>query len=188
MSKEAKISISIFEGKIEFSGSEEFVKDQIQQFKPVIDEILKQRKAIKKSGNSNNSGSPQSIAATFNNPPANPSVPEDLSEVFVIDDEKLRIVKNIPGESIPKKTLNTAILCAFAYKELLGQDTVSIEEVRKVCINHSNYDKKNFSAHVKKGDPKYFLDKGSSKSRTIKLIRAGVKKAQELISEMNNGE
>ena len=41
MSSEAKVSISMLEGKIEFSGSEGFVKEQLSLFKSIIETTLK---------------------------------------------------------------------------------------------------------------------------------------------------
>lgn len=176
--KEAKISISIIEGKFEISGSEEFVNKQIENFKDVI------TKTLEKPTQQVNSKMTSEIPIKekeIESPQKQAIVQDDsFSHIYVVDDEKVRIICDIPGKTAAEKTLNTALIYAFA-KHNLGIEEADVGEIKIVCQNHGFLDKVNYSTHIKKGDPKLFLDKGSGKLRTIKLVRPGIKKAKEII-------
>ena len=176
--EEAKISISINEGKFEISGSENFVNKQIENFKSIIEKSLENPTIQNPTDTIKHveivSQSPISTNSTSN------KLDDKYSDIFVIDGEDVKIICDIPGNNSAEKTLNAALIYALAKKES-GTEEVNVGEIKHICQNHGFLDKKNFSTHIKKGDPKLYLDKGNGNSRVIKLVRPGEKKAQELI-------
>ncbi|MFY0715286.1 hypothetical protein J1D01_16610 [Seonamhaeicola sp. NFXS20] len=176
--KEAKISISIIEGKFEISGSEEFVNKQIENFKEVITKTLE--KPTNVVGSKMESQFPVKEKQIQQAEKQSKVQDDSYSHIYVVDDEKIRIICDIPGKTAAEKTLNTALIYAFA-KNNLGIEEANVGEIKTVCQNHGFLDKVNYSTHIKKGDPKLYLDKGSGKERAIKLVRPGIKKAKEII-------
>ena len=173
----AKIIISVSEGKFEISGSEKFVSTQIENFKDlIIKSVNRLQTAPKaKSEDQQHSDIPESSSS---------SSPDILDpDIFVEDEELIKIICDLPGKGKAEQTLNAALLYAQA-RTLQGQETANVEEIRTICSDHGCLDKTNFSSHVKKRDPQYFIDKGSGKSRTIKLNRPGQKKAKVLIESI----
>lgn len=180
---EAKISISIKEGKFEISGSEDFVNKQIENFEDLITETVENVEPKQPTGSpnldSNSNGSSNSTTT-------NTSTLEEYPYVYVEDGDSIKIVCDLPGNSKSEKTFNAAILYAYALK-LKGQDEAPVEDIRDIARNHGCYDGSNFSGYINSGDPQYYLDKdeGTRKSRVIKLNRPGIKEAEKLIQQIN---
>lgn len=182
----SEVSISISEGKFEIKGSEEFVSKQIENLKDIIEKSLNE---------SNQSSKKIKVAekneATLN--PTNSSISESDSsssefeekyaDIYAIDGDDVIIVADVPGSSSSAQTLNVAILYTYAQMKL-GIDETKVDEIRKICESHGFLDVANFSSHIKRGDPKLYIDKGKGKERAIKLTRPGIKKAEEIISTM----
>lgn len=179
--KEAKIRICLSEGKFEISGSEDFVSKQIDNLKELIIESAQKKNSQSKSVNKHIEVVNQAPITTDEEN----SITKDgkYSDIFVVDEEKIRIITDIPGNTASKQTLHAALIYAFAKKEN-GIDEANVDEIRSVCQNHAFLDLKNFSSHIKSGDPKLYLDKGSGKDRVIKLTRPGERKATELIDSI----
>lgn len=184
---QAKITISLNEGKFEISGSELFVTQQIENFKSVIERTLtdfdNQEKQVK-SKLPDNGNSP----ATKDKPADENESSKDISEthpdIYAIDNEKINIICDIPGSTDSKKTLNAALLLAYGEKTQGISETV-VEDVRNICKIHACLDTTNFSTHIKAGNPKLYIDKGSGKAtRTITITRPGEKAAKELIKSI----
>lgn len=181
-STESRISISVKEGKFEISGSEEFVSTQIENFKELITETIKNAsRKVESIKHPNSQEIPEKhIESTENNDSSSIS---QYPDIFVEDDDSLRLVCDIPGSSDSKRTFHAALLYVYGMK-LLGRDEAIVEEIREICKNHGCYDSANFSSHIKYGDPRYYLDKGSGKTRTLKLNRPGEKEAEKLIQQI----
>ncbi|MBU3011128.1 hypothetical protein KO506_06920 [Polaribacter vadi] len=185
---QAKITISLNEGKFEISGSELFVTQQIENFKSVIERTLtdfdNKEKQVK--ANSSNNGN----SSTKTEKPADENVSaDDISEihpdVYAIDNEKINIICDIPGSTDSKKTLNASLLYAYGQKSQ-GINETHVEDIRNICKIHACLDSANFSSHIKTGNPKLYIDKGSGKSRTITITRPGEKAAKELIKSIES--
>nr|WP_321411908.1 hypothetical protein [uncultured Allomuricauda sp.] len=176
MEEKAKIVISLSEGKFEISGSEKFVNAQIENFKELITKSVNQPKPVPQKPPTKT----ESVNTTQDTSATSKSNSDLDDSIYVEDDELIRIICDIPGKTKAEQTLNAALLYANARK-IQGQETANVEEIKKVCANHGCLDKKNFSTHIKKGDPQLYIDKGNGGARSIKLNRPGVKKAEEII-------
>ncbi len=177
---QAKIVISVTEGRVEISGSESFVTSQIKNFKELIEKSITQIES-KATPHVKVADKPKATKTDDTK-----GIDEYL-DVFSIDGEDINIIVDIPGSNKAEQTLNVALLYSYA-RTLQGQDSAVVDSIRKVCVSHGCFDAPNFSTHIKKGNPKYFVDKGTGKSRSIKLNRPGEKKAKELIdSILQNG-
>ena len=176
MEEKAKIIISVSEGKFEISGSEKFVSTQIENFKELITKSVNQPKIVQPKA----TAIPE-MEIEPASPPSSIQSNTNLDDsIYVEDEDLIRIICDIPGKTNAEKTLDVALLYANARK-IQGQENTIVEEIKTVCSNHACLDKKNFSTHIKKGDPKLYIDKGSGGARSIKLNRPGIKKAEEII-------
>lgn len=176
MEEKAKIIISVSEGKFEISGSEKFVSTQIENFKELITNSVNQPKKVQPKA----TAMPE-LENKSTKQPSSIQTNTGLDEsIYVEDEDQIRIICDIPGKTKAEQTLNVALLYANARK-IQGQESAVVEEIKTVCSNHACLDKKNFSTHIKKGDPKLYIDKGNGGSRSIKLNRPGIKKAEEII-------
>ena len=173
----AKIIISVTEGKFEISGSEEFVTKQIENFKDLITKsvgsIPTPNKTVQQPIQTNNSERTETNNGGTNGLDKYP-------DIYALDGEDIKVICDIPGSNVAKQAYCAALLLAFGKKQL-GHDEVLVEEIKEICKSHGCYDGTNFSTHMKKGNPKQYIDKGSGKTRSLRLNRPGEKEAEEFI-------
>jgi hypothetical protein len=177
MEKEASFSISIQEGKVEISGSEAFVREQIENFKELILETTKRLQTAQQQippppPPPGGGVGPRIVLGTNQYP-----------NVIAIHDDQIKILKPIPGKKKAEKTVNAALLYLVG-KGIKGEETALFEEIRMVCKDHACLDAANFAATLK-GAKEYLIVGGSGKKQTAKLSHPGCTKAQELASELN---
>ncbi len=185
---EAKINISIKDGEIEITGSEEFVNKQIENFRDLIINIVENANNQIRTKNPEPQSQPsvsQAVSGTNSQEDSENPI-EQYPYVYVEDEDELKLVCDLPGNSTAKKNFNAALLYTYG-KKLMGEDEVGYECVMQICRNHGCVDS-NFSANIKSGDPKFYLDKGDGKERTIKLNRPGIKEAKKLINKIMENE
>lgn len=184
---QAKITISLTEGKFEISGSELFVTQQIENFKSLIEQTLTEVE---------NNTTPSTKSSTKNESPKSSEIPKSKSEgsiadlhptIYAIDNEQINIICDIPGSTDSKKALNVALLFSYGQKSQ-GIGESSVEDIRAICKMHGCFDQTNFSSHIKNGNPKLYLDKGSGKSRTITITRPGENQVKDLIKSIESNE
>lgn len=176
MEKEAQISISIRDGKIEVSGSETFVREQIEAFKEIIlktlstvppEPVLPQPPIV---------GGPTPVA-----PIGGPT--SEYQNVLAFDGDQVKILKAIPGKNKAEKTVNAALIYLHG-KSLKGEESATFKEIRKVCEEHACLDPGNFSGTMKE-HKELFLVTGSGKSQVVKLTHPGKTQAVALVKELN---
>lgn len=178
MQEQAKVSVSLREGKIEISGSESFVKEQLDRFKDLIDGKLSALPAAPLSFTAP-ATSPDGVEI----PPSTPTQDNTYPNVIAIEEDEIKILKAIPGNNKAEKTVNVALLCLVG-AGIKGDMTVPFSLIRAVCKHHSCLDSSNFSSTMK-AEKGLFILSGSGKSQTAKLTHPGTTKAHELAAELN---
>lgn len=184
--KQSRILISISEGKIEIEGAQEFVEKQLEVFKKHIDASLTK---ISTTG-----------VVTPPPPPQTPGKKPAASEAQVInaaglanysnlfaktDDDKIQILKTVPGNGTREKMANVSILAALAYK-LMGVDSVSYETGRDLCHAQSCLDPGNFAKAIKKNAKLYLVSSGKASSQSFSLSVPGQAHATAMATALNN--
>ena len=94
MGNEASFSISVQDGRVEVSGSEDFVREQINEFKDVIKETVK---ALGQPAPSAPPPTPQQP-----NVPANPSAEigsNPYPHVLALEEDGVKVLKTLPGSN-----------------------------------------------------------------------------------------
>lgn len=179
MEEKASFSISVKDGCVEVSGSEEFVRDQIREFRDVIQQAVKVLGKIE-------TVEPPSNPNPLNKVTPDPSESENnpYPNVIALEEDGVKILKTLPGSNKSTKTRNAALLVLLGRK-LMEIDSVPTEEIREVCKIHTCFDSSNFSAHLKAGK-EHFILSGRGASQSAKLSHPGEVKAKELASELNN--
>jgi len=180
---ETRLKISIKNGEFELSGSESFVSQQIENLRDIIHSALQSVHCANEKA--------QTVTASNEHPSA-PATSNKISptqnayiNVLHIEDDKVSVIKAMPGSSNAKKTVNAALIYLWG-KKSMGVDTVPFKEIRNLCSTLGCLDSANFSSHM--SSAKQFIiitgGKGSS-SKTCKLTVPGVNEAERLLSELN---
>jgi len=176
---QAKVQISLRDGILELQGSEKFVSAQLAILQPLIDSAFK------------NPPAPQQFTVSSANQTTSQSSPTGdnasglsaYENIFAEADGKIQILKTLPGGKKANKTVNGALLLAFA-NTLIGNSTTPYGDVRDLCSSHACLDSGNFSKTMK-GQKELFIISGSGSSQTIKLTVPGKKRAEELAKQLN---
>lgn len=180
MSNEAKIHLSLNSGTFEISGSEEFVSQQIENFKDLILDSIKNRQSSQTSLEKPNTehkaleaeATPRETTKSYN-------------RVLHIEDKDIRIIKKIPGTNNASKTVNTALVYLWG-SHSAGVTEVPLQEIRARCQEQSCLDASNFSSHINGAKELIIVTgkKGSS-AKTCKLTIPGSEKAEEILENLN---
>lgn len=179
---------------IEITGSEEFVSKQVEFFKDsinarLINQISKvPEKAVDKSRilylNPAQQPTGEIIEYVAKNEAEDGKPRLDYDNVFVITNNEVTIIADVPGDNTSQRMINLIVLYLFA-KLKLGTEEVSFRELREVCEKYGEIDKTNFSRIIQ-NNKRLFLITGDGKSLAAKLIRPGIKVAEKLIMDLNS--
>jgi hypothetical protein len=182
MSEQARIAVSIRGNTFEISGPEGFVTAQVAAFREAITSSLK-----------------EAADSTPENPRADTQPPPRAAyhkaagkppylNVLHISEEKVQILKSVAGTTKSKKAVDTSLVYLWA-KRASGIDSVPFSELRDVCQQHGCLDPTNFARILKKAK-EWIVVEGERKSpaQTCKLTIPGVKRAEEILKELNGEE
>ncbi len=177
MDEQARVNVSLREGKIEISGSEAFVKEQLDRFQEVIDGKLS---SLPAAAPPMDAMPPQqkAVQGAQASADANP-----YPNVIALEDDGVKILKSIPGSKKADKMVNAALLYLVGLG-LKGETSASCADIRELCKHHSCLDSPNF-AKAMKGAKQYLILSGTGKNQTAKLTHPGQTKANELAAELN---
>jgi hypothetical protein len=200
MKRENSISPSVFkvsrEG-IEISGDEQFVRDQINQFKsniehyllevskvpfqaiPLLTDSMSKNNLRGKLESSGKNTDPEDIEFVDVAGPTN----IDYDNVLVIQNGKVQIITDVPGDTIVKRMINIILIYMWGKLQINDQE-IQFTELREICEKHGDLDKSNFAKHMS-AHKKYFIITGTGKYQQATLIRPGIKEAVKLIIELN---
>ena len=104
--------------------------------------------------------------------------------VFVVQNDKIQIAREVPGSNNAEKTINTAMLYILG-NELNGITApVQFKAIRAVCKSHACLDDANFASTMK-DEKDFFICDGAGKGQTAALTLPGRKKAQALATQLN---
>lgn len=179
---EARVYYSASEGKLELQGSEKFVAEQFSKFAEVILKSLESTKSIQVSVSNPNSSTSASIPIKNSNGEEGAFI--EFENLYVLADDKIQILKDLPGANKSEKTVNAGLLACHA-KFLLGVTPISTKIIRDICTIHACLDSSNF-AQTLKAQKEYFILTGSSSNKMIALSKPGLKKAEEIARSLNS--
>ena len=188
----AKIKFSLRSKEFEISGGQQFVTDQIENFKSIIqgslEKLIVQENldAKKKTAVYLPSASEEIEVIDYIEEKPQTNTPETQAHenVLVIDGDVVKVIADVPGNATSKKMINVILLYMWG-KMQLGINEVTFKELRDMCVNYGEVDKPNFSKLLNK-QKKYLLISGSGQSQSAKLIRPGIIAAENLIKQLNN--
>lgn len=186
----ARIFVSIWEGKVEIEGSEEFVASHLAPLQGVINEMSQ---AAEESAARCQA---PAIAATSPAPAlADDPLPELIQpeaghtrssalrryeNLFNLrPDGEIALLKELPGNNMAHKTVGAALLIGYA-NLLMGSEHTPLEAIRKVCKEKSCHDSNNFSATLRR-EKDWFQHSGRS---YITLSETGKQMAQSLAEQL----
>jgi hypothetical protein len=176
--KQARVLVSVSDGRMEFEGSEEFVERQIAAFGDLIKESLRGAPAnTKKFGAQNKTTDAKEAGA----PVAGLAGYEHL---FAKNAQgKIQILKDLPGSGKAKKMVNAALLLTLA-NTLDGKAATTFKEIRDVCEVHGALDTSNFSTTLKE-EIANFVFEGSGGAQALSFTVPGRKVADALAATLN---
>jgi len=138
-----RAKFSLADGRIKIEGSEKFVAEQLEKLEPLLTKMFEQRPQLLSAPRLSDTFTPVSSPITSGEQATSGGLTEYLN-VFALSDEKVQILKSLPGKSKAEKTVNAALLLAFA-NELNGHKSTSMDEVRRTCSSHACLDSPNFT-------------------------------------------
>lgn len=179
-----RFALSIPNGQFEVTGSEEFVDKQVERFESLIRTLLD-----RSQGEGSADGSRGNGAIDGNPVPPNgrggdaASALTSLENVFALADDKIQILKDLPGSGKAQKTVNAALLTTYA-NTLRGADEVSFDTIREMCEAHGCLDSGNFAKTIS-SEKELFIVGGSERKKTARLTVPGRRKAEQLARDLN---
>lgn len=173
----ARVKFSFSEGLLEVEGSEGFVAAQLQKLEPILEKYLSQPAPSNQKVNGRE-------PAAKNAQGDSGGRLTDYENLFALADGKIQILKDIPGSSKANKTVNVALLLAFA-NQLQNIATVGYSTIRDVCGVHACLDSTNFSK-ILKDQKELFIISGPSGNQILALTVPGKRKASELANTLKS--
>ncbi|MBU2914853.1 hypothetical protein [Reichenbachiella agariperforans] len=175
----ASIKISIKEGEFEIKGSELFVTQQIENFRELIIDGLKNQDFEQEP----------LLLAENNNTTTNStdlSVPKVnlFPNAIHIEDGHVALLKNVQGKSNQSKTTNVAVILTYANK-LAGISETLISDINEECKRQACLDSANFSSHLKKAKSYLLITGSGRKDKVCKLTMPGEEMAKTLLAQLN---
>jgi hypothetical protein len=190
---DARFHIELNTGTFDVSGSEEFVREQMQQHGEVIQALLdKLRQSPAGTLRPPTAQTPETEALGDTRPAASEGnsaigTGSDASEVypnvFSISEGEIRIISDLPGKGNAEQSVNVALLYLLA-KESLGAKRATFKEIQEVCKTHACLDTPNF-AKVIRAAKKELNVYGSRGSMEAELTHPGRRVAQTLAQQLN---
>lgn len=187
MTESARITLSANEGKLEIVGSEEFVAKNIERFAPVITQMLSAPKASARGSTNGAAGGGAAGGAATNGNGAGAGDGDWQSKyenVFALNENKIQVLVDLPGNSTAEKTVSAALLLALG-NTLRGQEDTAYEEIRDVCKAHGAFDSPHFSETIK-AEKDAFIIAGAARSpnKTLRLTVPGRRRAEALADSL----
>jgi hypothetical protein len=178
MESKINASVSVRDGAVEVSGSEEFVAAQLEKLQPWLNKILNEA-----------TGMPMKTPAGKQRAASIPVAPDvvaannQFENVLAIEDDRVSVLQ-IPNSS---KKSEQAVATALIYlwgKGQVGMLDVPFSEIRQVCRQHGCLDESNFSSHLKAAKTDLIIS-GGGKSQTARLTIPGQRRALAMIEQLN---
>ena len=159
-------------------GEVEFVKDFIDEWK----HLLQATSEASKPKSTQEDPPSKHVAAS---PKGGQSPDEAYENVFALHNEKLKVIADLPSSSKAEATRVASQALLFG-EYLRGNESVSAESIKAVCLDHGCYDSKNFASHLKSLKSKVVMDPKPGGDYSVKLTAPGRKAAQELVRQLND--
>ena len=177
-----KFNISA-DGSLSLEGSEEFVREKMDEFSSHIKNLQAIEEPDAPPQKSTHESSPPDQKPVQHNT-NNASLP-DTSSLFHIEDEKVHVLKTLPGNSKTQKVFSAIMLLGYGNLKLKNQEKTLYNEIKELCIDNGCHDETNFSkSFAKKATNGLFLVDGKGADKTIKLTKPGVQKSEELVNSI----
>jgi len=106
MDQEARIEVSLTEGRFEVVGSENFVKEQTETLKNYVVENMKRIPLQQKHADPTEPSEIESLDTAEDGQ-------SDLEYIFEEDEGAIRILADLPGNTNAEKTVNAALLYLY---------------------------------------------------------------------------
>jgi hypothetical protein len=180
---EAKFHVGIDNFIIEIVGSEEYVKGQVEVFRPILLSKMGEIPASNPEATRVDSA-PATIPASTRPTSATAQEPDNpYPNVMQWDSTQTRLLlTEVPGKTQVDKMKDLILLYLLA-KHLQHVDAVSNKELIALCNNHGCLAAGHFALAYK--DKKLFLVNGGTRSAQISLTMPGIAAAKDLAQSIN---
>jgi hypothetical protein len=172
--------ISLQDGRIELEGPENFVKSQLDLLQPIIERSFSKQTSA-------GGRAPHSPKSVDDSKPNDGAISlEAYENLFAIAEDKVQILKDIPGATKSEQMVNGALLLALAHK-LMGTEPTAYDDVRDLCKAHGCLDATNLAKRLN-AEKQAFIITGTGKSKALKLTVPGAKRAKAFADDLNGGD
>lgn len=178
---QGRFTLSIAGSQLEIVGSEQFIDKQIERFEPLIVGLL--------AGEEAQTPTPPDAVAPDTGGDSG-EVKGDLPKLalasyenlFALADDKIQILKDLPGSGKAQKAVSAALLTAYG-NTLRGAEDIAFDTIREMCEAHGCLDSGNF-AKTLSNEKELFIVTGDRK-KTLKLTVPGKRKAEQMARDLN---
>ncbi|MHB8107359.1 MAG: hypothetical protein ACYDH4_08020 [Candidatus Cryosericum sp.] len=180
---EARMSVVLGNCSLEVSGSEDFVREQVQWFS-----------TISSSRTDSKSDSTTEVRQTVKQIPdnANPlaqmnriSAHNPFPKVFHFGPDGIQLLpRKVPGGKTKQNQMRSIALLYLLGKNIQGADNTESSEIRSSCETYRCLDSDNFSKVL--ADPSRFVVSKRGGLKIVSLTNPGLEEAEKLATELNN--
>ena len=184
----AHFRISLESGTFEVSGSEKFVQEQMDKFAEAVDDIIDKLRSHRLGSGSDNPGVASAKEAALPSKDQGGQADQEQNpypNVIVLDEDKVRVIAEIPGANAKEKTINAALICLIG-KGLLGANRATFKEIRDICKDQAFLDSSNFSQYLRTEKSLFTVHGKGGGNLEAQLTFPGRKSATELVEQLND--
>ncbi len=179
-----RVMLCLKEGRLEIEGDSSFVERQLDRF----DGLLKTM-ASAKTVTAPEAKIDSEAAVDQPGDDTSPSKSERATtlgkfvNLYAVANDKVQILKDIPGSNASEKMVNVGLLLAYA-SFLQSADSTTVKAISEACRSHGCLDATNLSKRLKE-QKDAFIFSGARKSQTVTLTVPGRKRAETLAQTLN---
>ena len=172
-----KIHLETAGAVVAAEGSADFVNGVVEQWSHLLDAASLPQHSASSLGQTEVGAQKVDDASSSQGPE------QQYENVFALHNEKLKVIADIPGNSKAEVTRVAAQTLLFG-EYLRGNETVTAENIKAVCLDHGSYDSSNFASHLKSLKSKVVMDAKPGGDYTVKLTAPGRKAAKEVVEAL----
>jgi len=180
---EARMSVVLGNCSLEVSGSEDFVREQVQWFSTISssrtdsksDPTTEVRQTVEQTPDITNPPAQMSRI-----PPHNP-----FPRVFHFGPDGIQLLpRKAPGGKTKQNQMRSIALLYLLARNIQGADNAEWSEIRSSCETYRCLDPENFSKVL--ADPSRFVVSKKGGLRIVSLTNPGLEEAEKLATELNS--
>lgn len=180
---EVRMSVVLGDCSLEVSGSEDFVREQVQWFGAIASSRTNSQSDLAVTAHQPVEQTPD----TASPPTPMSTIPENnpFPRVFRFDPEGIQLLpKKAPGGKTKQIQMRSIAMLYVLAKDIQGTAHADWLQIRSLCETYGCLDASNFGHML--ADPSTFVLSGKGNARVVSLTHPGREEAEKLAAELNS--